>query len=87
MIACQETWSCPLFGGEEIELVLGGGQSGYFGVHKINETTYKARRWVCGTGYVDVWTSGDPRECAAVLSRENEREESDDEDEDEDENA
>ena len=62
--------SCPLFGGAEVELEIGFGESGYFGVHKINETTYKARRYVRGTGYVHVWTSQDPRECAAVLARE-----------------
>jgi hypothetical protein len=39
----QVKWS---FDGEEIELALGHGESGYFGVQKINrakKTTFKAR--------------------------------------------
>ena len=72
----QEKWS---FDGEEIELALGHGESGYFGVHKINratKTTFKARlprrpreAPYKQFSYVDVLTSEDPRECAAALAK------------------
>ena len=73
-----ETWVCPLFGGEELELELsssGRSASGYAGVHKINDT-FKARV-VCtrsepgfrAGSYIEVWSSTDPRECAAVLAK------------------
>ena len=66
-----ETWACPLFDGEELELKLGTGRSGYFGVHRINETTFKACLHPRTEPFTrrEVWTSADPRECAAVLAK------------------
>ena len=64
-----ESWACPLFDGETVELELGNGISGYRGVHKASNSKFIARKWVNGKGYAHVHTSADPRECAAMLAR------------------
>ena len=44
-----------------------GTKTGFKGVGKVGKKTYQARKWVDGK-VRHVWTSGDPRECAAVLA-------------------